>query len=97
MLSVLIEISIAFIFMAEYILRIWTADLLYPDLPPAAARKRFIFSKLGIIDLLSFLPFFVGHILIFLNILSMAHLARTIRMMRIFKLCRYTTVIPVIW
>ena len=45
------------IFLIEYILRVWTADLLYPKLSPQKARIKFVSSFYGIIDLLSFFPF----------------------------------------
>ena len=46
------------IFCVEYILRIWTADYLYPDKSELRSRLRFLISFDGIIDLLTILPFF---------------------------------------
>lgn len=47
------------IFTIEYILRLWTSEYLYPDIPPLRAAFRFIFSFSGLIDLISFLPFYL--------------------------------------
>ena len=47
-----------FIFCIEYILRIWTADLLYPNMPRSKSILKFLVSYDGIVDLLTILPFF---------------------------------------
>ena len=47
------------IFTIEYILRIWTADLLRPKRGPVESRLYFIFSLEGLIDLLALLPYFL--------------------------------------
>lgn len=54
-----IEWITVIIFTIEYIFRIWTADYLYPDRPPIQSVFRFIFSLSGLIDLISFLPFYL--------------------------------------
>ena len=51
------DVTVA-IFCAEYALRIWTADLLFPDDTRPRAVLRFLFSFDGIVDLLTILPFF---------------------------------------
>ena len=71
------------LFCAEYILRIWTADLLYPELTPAKARLRFLVSFDGIIDLCTILPFFY---------LSGFIAFRMLRVGRIFHLFRINSV-----
>ena len=43
-------------FTIEYILRVWTAEYLYPNKCTGIARIKYIFSGSGIVDLLSFLP-----------------------------------------
>ena len=55
------------IFCIEYILRIWTADLLYPDLSKSKAILKFLISYDGIVDLFTILPFFFlsGFIILF--------------------------------
>lgn len=46
------------IFRIEYILRIWTAEYLYPDQKGIKAVLRFLLSFDGIVDLCTILPFF---------------------------------------
>lgn len=67
------------IFCIEYVLRIWTADYLYPQLDKCRARIRFIFSFDGIVDILTIIPvFFLSGFVIF----------RMLRVARIFHLFR---------
>lgn len=67
------------IFCIEYVLRIWTADYLYPQLSKCRARIRFIFSFDGIVDILTIIPvFFLSGFVIF----------RMLRVARIFHLFR---------
>ena len=74
-----IEVITILIFCVEYILRIWTADYLYPDKSEFRSRLRFLISFDGIIDLLTILPFFF---------LSGMVIFRMLRMARIFHLFR---------
>lgn len=70
-------------FCAEYVLRVWTADFLYPESDPLRARLRFISSFYGLIDLFSFLPYFVP------GLLTSGIVAfRILRVIRIFHLFR---------
>lgn len=74
-----IEVITILIFCVEYILRIWTADYLYPDKSEFRSRLRFLISFDGIIDLLTILPFlFLSGMVIF----------RMLRVARIFHLFR---------
>ena len=75
----LIEVITILIFCVEYILRIWTADYLYPDKNEFRSRLRFLISFDGIIDLLTILPFFF---------LSGMVIFRMLRVARIFHLFR---------
>ena len=75
----LIEVITILIFCVEYILRIWTADYLYPDKSEFRSRLRFLISFDGIIDLLTILPFFF---------LSGMVIFRMLRVARIFHLFR---------
>ncbi|MBO4288975.1 MAG: ion transporter [Lachnospiraceae bacterium] len=77
-----IEIVTIVIFCVEYALRIWTADLLYPDKNRARSVLRFLFSFDGIVDLLTILPFFF---------LSGMGAIRFLRVARIFHLFRINT------
>jgi voltage-gated potassium channel len=74
-----IEVISLGIFCVEYLLRIYTADLLYPKLKPSRARVKFILSFNGIVDLLTILPFFF---------LSGMVIFRMLRVARIFHLFR---------
>ncbi len=74
-----IEFITTMFFCLEYILRIWTADYLYPDKSTLKARLRFLVSFDGIIDLLTILPaFFLTGFIAF----------RMLRVVRIFHLFR---------
>ena len=73
------EIITILIFSVEYLLRIWTADYLYPQKSNAEARLSFLVSFDGIIDLLTILPFFF---------LSGMVIFRMLRVARIFHLFR---------
>lgn len=53
-----VELITMIIFLLEYILRIWTADLLYPEKKYPAAVFRFAVSFYGVVDLLTILPYF---------------------------------------
>ena len=70
------------IFILEYILRIWTADLLHPNATKAGSRAKFIFSPMGLIDLFAILPSLVPALPGALVVL------RLIRVLRIFRLLR---------
>lgn len=74
-----LEIITILIFSVEYLLRIWTADYLYPQKSSAKARLSFLISFDGIIDLLTILPFFF---------LSGMVIFRMLRVARIFHLFR---------
>lgn len=73
------EIITVAIFCVEYLLRIWTAEYLYPKLPRWKARLRFLYSFDGIVDLFTILPFFF---------LSGFVAFRMLRVVRIFHLFR---------
>jgi voltage-gated potassium channel len=88
-ISRVVEIFSVMIFTAEYGLRIWTADLLRPEMHPAKSRLRYIVSGMAIIDLLAILPFYIPFLIpVDLRVLRMI---RLIRLVRIFKIGRYTT------
>ncbi len=83
-----IEVVSVIIFSIEYILRIWTADYLYPNNKWFIAKVKYIFSFLAIIDLLAILPFYLPFLIsIDLRVLRML---RIIRLFRVFKINRYT-------
>lgn len=86
------EIFSIVIFTAEYLLRLWTANYLYPD--SKIAHLKFFFSFAALIDLAAILPFYlpfiIGVDLRFLRVL------RILRMFRIFKLGRYSEAMSII-
>lgn len=89
-----IEVVSVAIFTVEYLLRIYTADLMYPELTPFRAKLRYMRTFMAIIDLLAILPFYVPYIIpIDLRVLRML---RIIRLLRIFKINRYTTALSTI-
>lgn len=74
-----VEYITIFIFCVEYILRIWTAEYLYPDKSRGRSRLRFLVSFDGIVDFLTIVPvFFLSGFVIF----------RMLRVARIFHLFR---------
>ncbi len=76
------EVTVAF-FALDYVLRLITAQDLYPDVSPARATLKYIFSFAGIIDLLSFLPYYLPFFFP-----SGAVVFRVFRIVRIFRLFR---------
>ena len=88
------EIITVIVFTIEYILRIWTADLLYPE--AKHPRLKYCFSFMAIIDLLAILPFYVPFISADLRFLRMMRLFRLFRLLRVLKLGRYFDALQVI-
>ncbi len=89
-----IEFISVIIFTIEYLLRLWTSDLLRPNLSPFKARLRYTISFMAVIDLLSILPFYIPFIIpIDLRILRTL---RIVRLLRMFKINRYTSAMKVI-
>ena len=77
-----IEYVTILIFCVEYILRIWTANYLYPKQDSFQARLHFLMSFDGIIDLLTIIPaFFLSGFVIF-------------RMLRVARNCVLFSVFP---
>lgn len=78
-----LELFTIIIFTIEYLLRIWTADLLYPDKPYWKAVLAFVLSLYGIIDFLTFFPYYLP------VVFPMGAVAfRMFRVIRIFRLFR---------
>ena len=82
-----VEIITVVFFSIEYLLRIWTADLLYPD--AKHPRLKYFFSFIAIIDLLAILPFYLSFVSAGLRFLRVMRLFRLFRLLRVFKLGRY--------
>lgn len=82
------------VFTLEYVLRIWTADYLYPH--ERHPKLKYITSFMAIIDLLAILPFFIPFISLDLRFLRMIRLLRLFRLLRVLKLGRYLEALTVI-
>ena len=82
------EIIIACLFAIEYVLRVWTAPIDYPDMRPDKARMKYIFSFMSLIDLLSIVPVFVTNLPTAAGILKIFKLCKILRLL---KASRYLT------
>lgn len=82
-LLLLIENITVALFCVDYILRLCTAKYMYPESKGSGAVRKYIFSFTGIIDMLSFLPYYLP---VFFP--SGAVAFRLLRVMRIFRLFR---------
>ena len=76
------EIIIACLFATEYVLRVWTAPVDYPDVRPDKARMRYIFSAMSLIDLLSIVPVFVANLPTATGILKIFKLCKILRLLK---------------
>lgn len=83
-----VEIVSIIIFSIEYVLRIWISDLQYPTLSPLKSRFKYVFSFLGLVDLLSILPFYLPY-LIKID-LRVMRVLRLLRLLRLLKLNRHS-------
>ena len=76
-----LSLSVAMLFLVEYLLRIWTADMARPDLKNP--RIAYIFSFYGIVDLLAFLPVLLA------PSISGSVLLRSLRFIRLFQIMKF--------
>lgn len=76
-----VELVTCIIFAIEYVLRLWTAIYLYPNVSGFKAGLKFAKSFYGVIDLLTFFPYFLPFV-----IPSGAVAFRIFRVIRIFRL-----------
>lgn len=79
-----IETITVIIFSIEYILRLWTSDLLYTGNSKAKALIKYIFSFYGLIDLLTIIPFYLPFV--FPSGAVAFRIFRVIRIFRLFKI-----------
>ncbi len=90
-----IEIVSVILFTIEYILRVWTASFLYPELSKSRATIKYIFSFMALIDLLAILPFYFPF---FISIdLRILRALRLVRLFRLFKMNRYTNALTTVF
>ncbi len=75
-----IETVTLIVFCVEYILRIWTADLLYPKLGTIQSRIKFLLSFDGIVDFLTIVPAFFLSGFVFFRMLRVARIFHLFRL-----------------
>lgn len=87
------ELFSVVVFTAEYVLRIWSAPALDDARfeHPLLGRARYAMTPFAIIDLLAIVPFYLG----FLFGMDLRFL-RVVRLVRVFKLTRYSTTMQLI-
>lgn len=86
-------ITVAF-FAVEYCLRLWTAQFIYPQLSEQAAIKRYATSFSGIVDILSFLPYYLPFF--FPSGATVFRMFRAVRIFRLFQINAYYDSLSVI-
>ncbi|EOS69724.1 hypothetical protein C818_02505 [Lachnospiraceae bacterium MD308] len=81
-------------FAAEYALRLWTAEYLYPEVERKRAVRKYVLSFSGIIELLAFLPYFLP---VFFPAGAVAfRMFRVVRLLRLFQINAYYDALNVI-
>ncbi len=81
------NLVITVVFTFDYVARVWTANLKYPELTPKQARRKYIFSKYGIVDgLATFPPYISLFTTINLSLFRLLRLTRLFRMPKLEKL-----------
>ena len=84
------ELISIIVFTAEYLIRVWIATEHPGYSHPLWGRLRYIFSPLALIDLVAILPFYLPFLGIDLRSV------RLLRLLRIFKLARYSSALQTI-
>lgn len=82
LLLTLERLTVAF-FAVDFFMRLWTAKYLYPDISESKAIRKYLLSFNGIVDLLSFVPYYMPFFFP-----SGAVAFRMLRIIRIFRLFR---------
>lgn len=85
-LLLLEAVTVAF-FAVDYCLRVWTSPFLYPSLSERRALKKYILSFTGVVDLLSFLPYYLP--IFFPAGAAVFRMFRVIRIFRLFQINAY--------
>ena len=88
------EAVTVFFFAVDYVLRLITADMLYPEYPKRRAVSAYFFSAYGIVDLLSFLPYYLP--VFFPAGATVFRLFRVIRIFRLFRVNAYSDALGII-
>ena len=79
-------VTVAF-FAVDYCLRLWTAPFIRPNLSPGRATWKYFISFTGIVDLLSFLPYYLP--VFFPAGAAVFRLFRVVRIFRLFQINAY--------
>ncbi|KAA0914675.1 ion transporter [Aquicoccus porphyridii] len=87
----LFDLLITLAFTVEYIARVWAAPEDKPDKPAWLARLHYMRSPMAIIDLVAILPFYLA---LFMPL--DLQLLRVLRLLRIYKLARYSPALTVL-
>ncbi len=89
-----LETAASIVFSIEYILRLWTAPHFFPTLSEKKARRKYALSFIGIIDLITVLPFYIS----LFSALPPAIISSIslLRVFRLFKLSRYSSALYVL-
>lgn len=82
-----VEFITIMIFAVEYLLRVWTAEYLYPKMTPTQAKLKFMQSFFGIIDLLTIVIFFLP--MFFSAGTAAFRMLRVVRLFHLFKANQY--------
>ncbi|MGN0402255.1 MAG: ion transporter [Acetatifactor sp.] len=77
-----IELATIVIFIIEYVLRLWTSDLLFPEERRMVSIRKFLCSFYGIVDLLTIISYFAP---LYSNGIVALRMIRVIRIMRLFQ------------
>lgn len=88
------EVFTVSVFTIEYALRMWTADLQYPN--EKHPRLKYMLSFMALIDLLAIIPFYLPFVAVDLRFLRLLRLFRLARLLRLFKLGRYVDSLQII-
>lgn len=86
LLLVVEKVTVAF-FCVDYILRVWTAGFIYPEVSEFKARRKYILSFTGLVDLLSFLPYYLP--VVFPAGTVAFRMIRIVRILRLFRINAY--------
>ncbi len=89
-----IELITVIGFAMEYILRVWTAEYLYPGQSRRQAVRHYVTSFSGVIDLLSFFPYFLP--IFFPTGVVAFRMFRIVRIFRLFRINAYYDALNVI-
>lgn len=79
-------VTVAF-FAVEYFLRLWTAQFIYPNRSEWSAVKKYVTSFSGIVDLLSFMPYYLP--VFFPAGATVFRMFRAVRIFRLFQINAY--------